>query len=124
MAQLTAQEMVADLGVLLPGDAVERLIDEASDPMRTITAGQAWRLGETLIKIGEVLQSYAKADYVGCARPQWDCGVIFSFVGPSESVMVDSEQVRKDYPERAFPELYKTSKRRGYVSAKRGEEVR
>lgn len=116
------ETIIADLGLVLSGESLERLLAEADDPLAHLTAGEAWRVGQALRAIADRLESYAKGSMVGITAPQVEAGVMFTFHAPSVSRQVDVGKVREIFPDNEDNRtLYKESKRRGYVAAKRVE---
>lgn len=103
-----ALNVANELGILLNGDALEILIDELTDPGAHFTEGQRARLGAALESIGSRLYGSAK-DSLGGIQAHIDQDVIFKWKNGYPKTEVDVNEVKKQYPQKEHPSLYKTS---------------
>lgn len=113
--------------LLMPGlidtELLMELRTEADDPGANFTAGQLAQLGDAFSALGEELTAAAKTaaaphieGMVGASATLAEDGTVFKWVGPTESVSVDSAIVRKQFPPEDYPDFYRTSRRSAYIS--------
>ena len=108
-------DIITELGRFLPGDALERIRDELEDPGASLTSGQLARLGGAATAWGTRMTDAAKDRQVGVQRDM-DAEVIFTWTDPSEFWAVDSAEVKKLFPQKDYPALYKRQERTGFVT--------
>lgn len=113
---------IAELGALLPGDALERLAGLLADPNAVFTCGQLARLGAAFNSVGATLTEAARAGM----RPRleggleggraFEAGVLFQWRKPNAVTAVDTQRVRAAFPPAMRPDLYKTRESQGVVA--------
>ena len=121
-AEQTA-DVIASLGMILPGDVLERLTDLLADPDADFSPGELAHMGAAFSKLGERLTTCARSvmqgrldQRTGGASRAVDAGVLFQYRGPSTQTRVDTDAVRKSLPAEDYPDLYKTVEVKGTVS--------
>ena len=93
----------------------EWLLDELTDPLSTMTPGQAARLGTALSILGTTLTDQAKAALMG-ARNRTDHGVTFDTVEATSYPAVNTEAVKTAFPQATNPALYRKQSRKAHVT--------
>ena len=94
----------------------EWLLDELSDPLSTMTPGQAARLGTALSILGTTLTEQAKTSLMG-AKDRNDHGVIFDTVEATSYPTVNNEAIKSAFPQESHPKLYRKQNRKAHVTA-------
>ena len=114
---------IAELGALLPGDAVERLAGLLADPNARLSCGRLARLGAAFSSVGATLTGAARAGMQprleGCAGESgraFETGVLFQWRKPNMVTAVDAQRVRAAFPPSDRPDLYKTRESQGVVA--------
>lgn len=115
---------IAELGALLPGDALERLAGLLAgllaDPNAVFTCGQLARLGAAFSSVGATLTGAARAgmrprlEGGGGGGRAFEAGVLFQWRKPGAVTAVDTQRVRAAFPPALRPDLYTTRSRRGW----------
>ena len=106
------------LGLLLPGDALERIQDELTDGGAWLGHGDKALVGKALTELGARFTEDVKAAHVGAttAIDSREGDIIVKAVAPTSSWQVDSSAVKKFFPLADYPDLYKKQERRGYMT--------
>ena len=104
-----------ELGKILSGDGIERLLNELSDPGSEFTPGEAARIFGAMEAIGARGTEGVKDRLVGI-KLHTEAEVLFKWRDPSVQVRVDNDQVKKLFPRRDYPDLYKEVEVRGGVT--------
>ena len=114
---------IAELGAVLPGEALERLADLLADPGADHSLGQLARIGAALSDIGSQLTTEARegmydrlAGGVGESGRTVQYGVLFQWRAPHEQTALDTRKMRALYPRDEHPDLYTTRQVKGSVS--------
>ena len=108
-------DIIAELGRILPGEALERIKDEMDDPGAHLTAGEMARIGTAAAAWGAGQVAAAKAQMRGTQR-HIDHEVLFKWTDPSEFWQLDSVAVKRMFSQEDYPDLYRRQKRDGFVS--------
>lgn len=113
---------IAELGALLPGDALERLAGLLADPNAVFTCGQLARLGAAFSSVGATLTGAARAgmrprlEGGGAGGRALEAGVLFQWRKPGAVTAVDARRVRAAFPPTLRPDLYTTRESQGVVA--------
>ena len=114
---------VGELGMVLPGDALEALKDILEDPGADHSAGQLARLGQCFTDIGAHLTTQAKQIMeprirggAGASRRHAEDGAIFEWRRGGSYLRVDTMAIKALYAETENPDLYTTSERSDSIS--------
>ena len=94
-----------ELGILMPGEAVETLVDELVDPGSHYTHGQRAKLSAALIAAGEKIAEQLQQELAGVIE-HFDSETVFRWQRGSKSSRVNTDEVKKQYPEEDHPSLY------------------
>ena len=104
------------LGCVLSGESIEALMDEVLDPGANLTKGQLAMLGGAFEALSKHFTEAAKSGLEG-VRVHVDTGdVLFKWKDPYPQTRVDTDMVKRHFPEATFPQLYKKSDVAGSVS--------
>lgn len=107
--------IIRELSAYLPGEALEAVSYMLDDPMADLTPGQAARLGAAFSAVGARLTGAAKEHMRGVLL-HTDQDVLFRSVPESMATLVNSDEVKKQYPMAYHPLLYRMSLRKAYTS--------
>ena len=110
-----AINIIAELARMLPGDALERIMNELEDPGSNLTLGEMARAGAAFSALGARMTGQAKDSLLG-VRLHTDSEVLFKWTDPSTATTLDTDAVKKTFPQSEYPELYKTQNRKGSIS--------
>ena len=96
---------IHELGILMNGETVEKLVDEFLDPGCHYSPGQRAKLSAALIAAGNKLETDLQEQFAGVIE-HFDDGVILKWKWPTTSTRVNTDEVKLQYPEKDHPSLY------------------
>ncbi len=106
-------ERLRSLSTLLSGDGLERLADELTDPGCTYSPGERIHLAVELRLLADHLETSGKNDAldvvrggVGASAILTDASVVFEYKAPGTTTNIDEPEFRHQYPEDEYPSLY------------------
>jgi len=104
-----------ELGVVLEGESLERVIDLLAEPDGFHCAGRLARLGAAFSRVGKDLTEAAKEQMVAIPHHIED-GVLFKWREPTSQVRVDTVAIKRMLPAEEFPDYYREFPVKGSVS--------
>ena len=104
-------DLVQEIGFL-----PEWILDEIQDPLSILAPGEAARLGAALAVLGSTISEGTKSALMG-AKNRTDHGVTFETVEATSYPTINSEAVKKAYPQADNPHLYRKQNRKAHVTA-------
>ena len=89
------------------------------DPLEALTHGEAIKVAKDLRALATHLEDTAKLDAAMNLRDNkfLSDGVVFKEVKPTTAVVLNAALVRRVYPIHEHAELYRETKRKGYIKA-------
>ena len=112
MANNPPLDVVKELGFLLSGEGMETLLDELTDPGSQLSVGQAAKFFGAMEAVGAKGMEGIK-DHLAGVRLHTDEEVLFKWRNPSTQMRVDTDKVKKLFPQAEYPDLYKQTEVKG-----------